>query len=870
VNNESLLLCATISQSHIIPALKYIDETFFGIELNKQVYLFLRDYYVKYKKTPSPAIIKESFPDFQYAEENGQIDFFVNELIEKKCERIITKVISKSIDKLKTDKPSQVVDYINKEIVLLKTVTKKEEDIDIAKTSRIRLKKYIDTIKSGLKEITGIPIGIPEIDNLTCGFHNGELISIIGQTSVGKCVTRDTLLFTEDGIVEFDKYLDSSLFKKKGFVLNKQINIYGKDGIDKTKYIYYDGKRKIKQISTKAGYFVKGTDEHPILVFDGREIKFKKIKDLKINDYIVIQRNQQFWKKDELFFNFKFIKNNKDSNSVNYKIPEKMNKELARFLGYIVAEGFCGKSHSKDVYFCSWDDDILQDYKNICFNLFGWNNLKEKNEHGYNISSIKIRKFLLSIGLGYTLSGDKEIPWSVLQSKKEYIIEFLKAYFEGECSIGSFDITATSKSFKLIHQIHVLLLNFGVISRMTKFKKKTPAGKLNDYYNLKIDISSINTFINDIGFISERRKKSVKEILLKKSKDGENRDFNQIYFDRIPFSSDMINELRNERLKLNNFLDDKEKELKLKVDKVANKIISKKRTITYDDLNFMIEFFKPLKGKNKLYDLILDIKNSNYFFDKIKEIKEDYDDVYDFFIPKSHSFFSNGFVSHNSWSGIFFAINAWLNGFKPLFISLEMNHYQLSNRFDALVSGVSPSRIKHYQLNHEEFQKYRDHLLSIREGRPKFIVSNPAKCTTTDIFAKIVEYKPDICFIDYVSLIEDNMGNRDTWEKVGSIMRDLKNMTRDPEINIPIVVLAQVNRGFERASMELPELEDVAHSYAISAHSDIVMALHQNNELREEKKMLFGIIKNRDGEILRDLRLHWDLNEAVIREDSTC
>ena len=220
--------------------------------------------------------------------------------------------------------------------------------------------------------------------------------------------------------------------------------------------------------------------------------------------------------------------------------------------------------------------------------------------------------------------------------------------------------------------------------------------------------------------------------------------------------------------------------------------------------------------------------------------------------------------SGKSFLSLFFAKNAWLKGYKPLYISLEMNVDQVMARFDALVTGLSHSYIKHGKLNIAEVEKYKEYLRTLHEGRPKFIISSPSMCNQSTVYSKIIEHEPDICVVDYVSLMQDERGGKE-WQAIDNIMRDLKNMARDKKINIPIVVIAQVNRGFESNSMELPKIENIAHSFTIVAHSDIVMALHQNKDLKEENQMLFGIIANRDG-TNEDMRLDWDLTNSIIKE----
>ena len=233
-----------------------------------------------------------------------------------------------------------------------------------------------------------------------------------------------------------------------------------------------------------------------------------------------------------------------------------------------------------------------------------------------------------------------------------------------------------------------------------------------------------------------------------------------------------------------------------------------------------------------------------------------------------------------SFLGLHFAKEAWLAGFKPLYISLEMNALQVALRFDALITGLKHGNIKHGKLLQEELKIYKDHLEGAQQGRPKFIVSTPSRCTQTTVFSKLVEHKPDMCVVDYVSLLTDDNGGKE-WQAIDNIMKDFKNYAMDKDINIPIMVICQVHRGFDRSSDSLPELADIAHAFSITAHSDIVLALHQNVVAKSENKMRFGVLKNRDGDILlgetvtsgkdnslraSGIELVWDIGNSIIKE----
>lgn len=218
-----------------------------------------------------------------------------------------------------------------------------------------------------------------------------------------------------------------------------------------------------------------------------------------------------------------------------------------------------------------------------------------------------------------------------------------------------------------------------------------------------------------------------------------------------------------------------------------------------------------------------------------------------------------------SYLSTYFATNAWLNGFKPLYISLEMGAEQVGMRFDSLVTKLNPSLIKRAELSPDDVLKYRSHLESL-QGRPPFIISSPMNCDQSAVAAKIAEYNPDLCIVDYVSLMRDANGAKDIWARISNITKGLKNIAIDKNVRIPIIAIAQINRGFEMESDELPTIQNVAHSFDMAADADIVLALHQNQEMREHNLMMFGMLKNRDGETISDMRLSWDIPNAIIKE----
>ena len=82
-----------------------------------------------------------------------------------------------------------------------------------------------------------------------------------------------------------------------------------------------------------------------------------------------------------------------------------------------------------------------------------------------------------------------------------------------------------------------------------------------------------------------------------------------------------------------------------------------------------------------------------------------------------------------------------------------------------------------------------------------------------------------LVFIDYLQLIEPDNRRDSRQEQVAGISRRLKFLAR--ELNIPVIALAQVNRGSEDRQDHRPRLSDLRESGAIEQDADTVMMLHR-------------------------------------------
>jgi replicative DNA helicase len=210
------------------------------------------------------------------------------------------------------------------------------------------------------------------------------------------------------------------------------------------------------------------------------------------------------------------------------------------------------------------------------------------------------------------------------------------------------------------------------------------------------------------------------------------------------------------------------------------------------------------------------------------------------------------------------AFNAFMSDFTPLYISLEMEEAQLHRKWDAMAASLDYWKIKQLRLEQKDFDQWRKtkEEISKRTGEIP-VIDSIRHCTPDHVFAEAVRYKPDLIIIDYLSLMRTarpTMRNGSLWQSVTEITQDLKQVART--LKVPILAAAQTNRG---GAKDGADLDNIGYALSIVQDSDIVIGLHADDEMKEQKEMEIRLRKNRDGG-LGDFRAIWNHETMVFRE----
>ncbi|MBZ0277664.1 MAG: replicative DNA helicase [Anaerolineae bacterium] len=119
------------------------------------------------------------------------------------------------------------------------------------------------------RETFGLPTGFKDLDKLLGGFQKPDLLIFAGRPGMGKCVTGDTLVATQDGILPIAALKPAGIAgmpdEEGGTYFPLEIGVQTPDGLRQTAYFYDSGIKPTLKITTRAGYTLTGTHHHPVL-----------------------------------------------------------------------------------------------------------------------------------------------------------------------------------------------------------------------------------------------------------------------------------------------------------------------------------------------------------------------------------------------------------------------------------------------------------------------------------------------------------------------------------------------------------------------------------------------------------------------------
>lgn len=441
-----------------------------------------------------------------------------------------------------------------------------------------------------------------------------EHIYFKGQSKVFNlwCVAPDTQVITDSGIKDIGNSLDiNNLFH--GLYGMKKINAYVRKP-----------KQKTLKINTMYNYDIEASPEHYLMKLCDSGPDWTQMKDLSRGDFVGIQCSQQYFVGDDSLHDVK-----SDWNS-----PDLITDELAYLFGLYVAEGSYGRN-IVNIY--NTDIDVMEALQDNSLGLkFAYCSASTAN---YTCNKA-FRQFLENIGFcSNHRAHTKIIPEKLLKMSKDNINALLSGLFDGDGHSSRYngEVGLTSCSIKLIKQVRMLLLNIGIISKISTDRReirqfikrcgKKFTSDLRDAYLLRLSSVDSLRFYDRIGFRIKRKQTNISNVPMPR--------------DVIYCVGDKFRRLYNKYGSVGHYNDIR------RMVNGANRITARK-AITM--LGYWGEY-----DSDPDYQFISDRINEYYRFMNriiwlpIIDISESESEVCDVEISsEDHSYIANGFISHNS------------------------------------------------------------------------------------------------------------------------------------------------------------------------------------------------------------------------------
>jgi len=327
-----------------------------------------------------------------------------------------------------------------------------------------------------------VPFKVPYFNDVA-HFNYGDMILLGGRSKVGKCIS-EGLVYTNQGLRDI---ADIGKNHPDGTsTLTKHIRVYSGDWKRKTfthpNYFYKEKVNNTIKITTHHGYELEGTPDHPILVVkqgtnNMSETEWKKLRDITEKDeaVLVTPKNKQSKRiKKQYIPIFKVSKHATNLKHTDFDM--RITPEMSKLFGYITGDGHVYHSNVR-IYQNSKDTPIHDEIRHLCKKIglpLKETISKNGNMITFIISSVKfsffVRRKLFEIRNNKIFnigSRFRFFPRCILSANEEVQIGFIEGLFNCESWINKQKgISVGLTNPKLIKQLHVILLKFGVISRL--------------------------------------------------------------------------------------------------------------------------------------------------------------------------------------------------------------------------------------------------------------------------------------------------------------------------------------------------------------------------------------------------------------------
>ena len=266
----------------------------------------------------------------------------------------------------------------------------------------------------------------------------------------------------------------------------------------------------ILELITESGKSIKGTYNHPLLVICRQNARlerhWKRLDEIRLGDKVAVVTDFPCTVRACVDTGF-VPRERRFGPKFKGRLPNKLTPELAALLGYMTGDGWVQR-YRIGFQVVETERDILPWLRGLVSDLFGLEAAvvkRRRPDRTLWVYEVTLRSEDVASNLSFL--REKRIPDLVLRSNNEVASSYLRWLFEADGSVfdkgrGSRAITLKAKDIELLRDVQILLLRFGIHSRIIENALLIRRGE------------DIIRFAKSIGFASKKKRTRLAKLVV--------------------------------------------------------------------------------------------------------------------------------------------------------------------------------------------------------------------------------------------------------------------------------------------------------------------------------------------------------------------
>lgn len=198
-------------------------------------------------------------------------------------------------------------------------------------------------------------------------------------------------------------------------------------------------------------------------------------------------------------------------------------------------------------------------------------------------------------------------------------------------------------------------------------------------------------------------------------------------------------------------------------------------------------------------------------------------------------------------------------GYKTAIVSMEMTEWELDQRWVSQQSKIPVEQFGSANLGDDDWPKVIQATSTVADLPIYTMEHGTVTPAQVRRFARKLQQEQglDVLYIDYLQLMKGDGSHDKRYGEIGEISRALKGLAM--ELNIPVVLVSQLNRDVEHRTDKRPKMADLRESGDIEQDANVIIfpfrpAAYEEDADPTEAELI--VRKNRQGQT-GFLRVRW-------------